>query len=882
MDDAAHRRIRSSLSPWSRCIARLIITALFFCFAIAAVGIASSHVIYTLFSRDLPSLQALKNYLPPTVTRIYADNGDIIGEYFKEKRYVIPIHQIPGFVIKAFVAAEDNRFFEHQGVDYQGILRAFLKNLETGEIVQGGSTITQQVTKSLLLSPEKSLQRKIREAILSLQLEKYLSKEEILFLYLNQIYLGYGAYGVEAAAQNYFNKHIDQLNLAEAAMLAGLPSAPSRYSPAINPDKARERQRYVLEQMNSLGYITEEELQQALKTPIHIWPRSVTAWEKAPYFSEFARQYVEEKYGRDLLYTGGLSVYTTVNLQMQEHAQRAMQLGLRELDKRQGFRGPLKTLERGEIEAFCQEIHSKELGNNGLSPEKFYTAVVTKINNADKEKKVTVRVGSIRGTILLKDMRWAQRPTNGVIHSNASISDPADALRIGDVIKVCLKTPLARENAGLDDVPLFLLEQKPLVQSALLSIENKTGYVKAMVGGRDFSQSQFNRCIQSRRQPGSAFKPIIYAAAIDKNYTPSSIILDTPIVYYEKGMEKVWKPKNYEKTWKGPTTLRTALIKSRNIVTVKILMDIGVQYALKYAQKMGIISPIYPNLSMALGASGLSLLELTSAYSIFPNLGLHIKPIFITKIVDRHGQVLKENLPPDLDTFPPDYTQPEVHKLIQEEREKLDRKEDFRELARIETSTAHHNQSALETQQDLEYFYIDGESPRKPPQIISPSTAYIMTHLLKGVVQHGTGWRVRALGKPVAGKTGTTNNLFDAWFIGFTPSFTTGVWVGFDEEKPLGRHETGSRAASPIWLDFMKKVTAGRPPEDFPIPPKIIFARIDSDTGLLADRSTQNGIYEAFKEGMIPSKAVPLDQIRSDPRRFFENSTKRDKKLFLE
>jgi len=850
---------------------------------VAAMGVAVSHVIYAFFSRDLPSIHTLKNYLPPTATRVYSDDGIIIGEYFNEKRYVVPIQQIPGFVIDAFVAAEDNRFFEHQGVDYLGILRAFMINLEAGEIVQGGSTITQQVTKSLLLSPERSLKRKIREAILSLYLEKHLRKEEILFLYLNQIYLGYGAYGVEAAAQNYFNKHVDELNLAEAAILAGLPSAPSRYSPAINPHKARNRQRYVLGQMKSAGYITEKEFQRALEAPIHIRPRRVTAWEKAPYFSEFTRRYVEKKYGRDLLYNGGLSVYTTVNLQMQEYAQRAIQQGLRELDKRQGFRGPLKTLKPEEIEAFYQEIHSQEVGNDGLNPEKLYTAVVTRINNSGQNKTVTVRVGSIRGTILLKDMQWARRPTNGIIHSNARISDPADALRVGDVINVRPKTLPEKKNTGLDDVPLFLLEQEPLVQSALLCIENKTGYVKAMVGGRDFSQSQFNRCIQSRRQPGSAFKPIIYAAAIDKNYTPSSIVLDTPIVYYEKGMEKVWKPKNYEKTWKGPTTLRTALIKSLNIVTVKILMDIGVQYALKYAQKMGIISPLYPNLSMALGASGVSLLELTSAYSVFPNLGLYIKPTFIMKIVDRHGQVLEENLPPDLETFPPGYTQPEIDELIQEEKKPFDSKEDLRELARIdETSTARHNQSLKGTQEDLEYFFFNGKSWRKPPQVISPMTAYIITHLLKGVVQYGTGRRVRALGKPVAGKTGTTNNLFDAWFIGFVPSLTTGVWVGFDEEKPLGRRETGSRAASPIWLNFMKNITKNRPPEDFHVPPNIVFARIDPNTGLLADESTQKSIYVAFKEGMIPSKVVPLDQIKSDPRRFFDNTTSSDKKLFLD
>ncbi len=880
MSEILNRSIKSISNLWSPRVERLIIITLPLYLLGIAIGVAGPYMGYLLFLRDLPSIQSLKTYLPPAATRVYSDKGEIIGEYFTEKRYVLPIQAIPGFVIEAFVAAEDIRFFEHHGVDYRGILRAFLKNVEAGKIVQGGSTITQQVAKSLLLSPEKSLRRKIREAVLSLIIEKYLTKEEILFLYLNRIYLGYSAYGVEAAAQNYFNKRVDQLNLAEAAMLAGLPSSPSQYSPAINPDKAHKRQHYVLEQMKSAGYITEEEFQQALQTPIRIQPRRVIAWEKAPYFAEFVRQYVEEKYGRELLYSGGLSVYTTVNLEMQGHAQRAVQKGLSELDKRQGFRGPLITLREDDLGIFCEAVRSREIGNDGLNSEKLYTAVVKGIDNAHKKAKV--QVGLITGTILLADMRWARCPTNGIIHPNVRISDPGEALRVGDVIKVRLKTEPDQKKIGPGETPFFTLEQKPLVQSALLCLENKTGHVKAMVGGRNFFLSQFNRSIQSRRQPGSAFKPIIYAAAIDKNYSPSSIILDNPIVYHEKGMKKVWKPKNYDETWRGPTTLRNALIKSRNVVSVKLLMDIGVQYARNYARKMGIASHIYPNLSMALGVSGLSLLELTSAYSIFPNLGLHVKPIFITKIVDRQGHVLEENFPPDTDAYAPGYTQPEVQELIQEKEERLVSEEDFRELARMDgVPPDDNNQSAPEV---LKYSrsLFGGDNWRRPSQVLSPSTAYIMTHLLEHTVQHGTGRCALALGKSVAGKTGTTNNFIDAWFIGFTPSFTTGVWVGFDEEKPLGRHETGSRAACPIWLEFMKNVMAGKEPEDFPVPPNIVFTKVNPDTGLLIDRLGQKYIYQAFKKGTIPSKAVPLDRIRSDPRRFFENTKIIDKRIFVD
>jgi len=876
MQELRNKFVRAGLPRKGGRSGQSVIKSLTIYLVVIALSAAGPFVAYNIFLKDLPSIRSLKSYCPPVAARFYSDQGELIGEYFTEKRYVLPIESIPPFVVNAFIAAEDSRFFEHPGVDYIGILRALLKNIEAGEIVQGGSTITQQVAKSLLLSSERTLRRKIREAVLSLIIEKYLTKEEILFLYLNQIYLGHGAYGVEAAALNYFNKHVYELSIAEAAMLAGIPRAPSRYSPATNPDKARLRQHYVLEQMKLAGFLTDEELQKALTIPVQVQHKRIIAWEKAPYFTEFVRQYVENKYGRELLYEGGLSVYTTVNLEMQEYAQKAVEKGLRDLDKRQGFRGSLSTLDADKIEAFCEQIHIQEVGGNGFEPGKLYTAVVERVHSV--EKKVSIRVGRFEGTILLEDMRWARRPTKGNLQPNGKVSDPSQVLSPGNVIKVVLKKrDEDQKRISSAERPLFKLEQQPLVEAALLCIENKTGYIKAMVGGRDFLQTRFNRSVQSRRQPGSAFKPIIYAAAIDKNYIPSSIILDTAIVHHDDGVEHVWKPSNYEDTWYGPTTLRKGLIDSRNVVTVRILMDIGIEYTLEYARNMGITSEIYPGLSMALGASGVSLMELTSAYSIFPNQGLHVKPVFITRIVDRHGKVLEEHLPFYQDAISADFARPPIHDLMEKTEDQLHEGPSLQEVSIIEPGPA--------TLPELsEYAASDERKPQHgssisdiPRQVISPETAYVMTNLLQQVLQYGTGRSLRGLGRPAGGKTGTTNNFWDAWFVGFTPSLTTGVWVGFDEEKPLGRHENGAHAAGPIWLEFMKKAEADTAPQDFPVPPGVEFAWVDPETGLLVDESSQKGIRQAFKAGTIPEDGVPMDKTRSDPRWFFKNINSSDK-----
>lgn len=653
-----------------RTVKLLISLIMVFLTSLMVFGIAS----YYYFSRDLPSIENLRNYKPPTITKFFSDNGEIIGEFYSEKREVVSLDRIPNHLIQAFVAGEDARFFQHKGLDYMAIIRALLKNIFSGEIIQGGSTITQQVVKSLLLSPEKSLSRKIREAILSFKIENYLTKEEILYLYLNQIYLGHGAYGVAMASENYFGKPVDELTLSESALLAGLPQAPSKYSPHQHPEQAKKRQIYILNRMVEEGYISQDESIRALKTPINLKLRQSPSIEKAPHFVEHVRRYIEEKYGKDALYKGGLRVYTTLDLNAQAIAQESLESGLKEIEKRQKY------------------------------------------------------------------------PSG---------------------------------------------ENLPSIEGALICFDLETGYIKAMVGGRNYKKSQFNRATQALRQTGSAFKPIVFASALDKGYTPASIVLDSPIVFEFGGRR--WEPKNFDEKFSGPTTLRNALAHSVNVVTVKIARDIGIDYIHDYARNLGIFSPLHNHLAMALGSSSLSLYELTKAYAVFANQGKKFQPIFIQKVLDRDGNLLEENLP----------------------------------LCCLKETTP-------------------------PEQLISPQTAFLMTHLLESAVQNGTGWRAKTLGRPVAAKTGTTDQFFDAWFIGYTPELITGVWVGFDEDRSLGENETGARAASPIWVAFMSRVLKEKEVKDFPVPEGIEFMKIDPKTGLMS--TSKGAILECFKEGTGPSQ----------------------------
>ncbi|MFH1490195.1 MAG: PBP1A family penicillin-binding protein, partial [Pseudomonadota bacterium] len=734
--------------------------------------ITTGVTLWYIWSSNLPYIGSLKEYNPPIITEVYSDEGEVIGRFWDEKRIVVALDRVPKNLIHAFIAAEDSRFFKHEGVDLVSIVRAFFKNMAAGKIEQGGSTITQQVTKSLLLkNPEKTYKRKVREATLSLQIEKNFSKEKILFLYLNQIYLGHGAYGVEAAAQTYFGKSAGELSIAESAIMAGLAQAPSRYSLVLHFNRAKARQKYVLERMREEGFITPEQEKEALAAEILTKETEEKPFNRAPYFTEHIRKYLEQKYGRDLLYRGGMKVYTTLSLTMQRTAQKAIRAGLLELDKREGYRGPHRHLSPGDREKFITDM-SLEFSAGPLLKDDVVEGLVVKVD--DQDQAVAVRIGANTGIIPLSEMKWARRPDPEVPYYAAVVRKPGAVLKEGDVVLVRLR----EEGKPPYDWQLSL-EQEPAAQGALFCMESETGRVRAMVGGRDFSKSQFNRAVQAKRQPGSAFKPIIYAAALDWGMNPATVIIDAPYISKMKKDDDLWRPKNYAEKFFGPTLFRTALIKSRNVITVKILKEIGVGRAIAYARTMGIESDLSPDLSLALGSSGLSLLEITKAYAVFDNGGMKVEPYFIKRIVDRRGEVLEENQPV---------------------------------LA----------------------------------EAISRETACVMTDLLKGVVNEGTGWRVRALKRPAAGKTGTTNDLRDAWFIGYTPGLVTGAWVGYDDRRPMGKGETGSRAASPIWLHFMEEVLSDRPKEDFSAPEGVVFTKIDAKTGLLASPYSQKTVFQAF------------------------------------
>ncbi|THB77503.1 MAG: PBP1A family penicillin-binding protein [Desulfobacteraceae bacterium] len=751
--------------------------------------------VYAYISRDLPQINTLEDYRPSTVTSVFSDDGRKIGEFYKQRRIVIPLSEMPDSLINAFIAAEDSRFREHPGVDILSIFRAFIKNFKAGTIVQGGSTITQQVTKSFLLTPERTYTRKLKEAILAYRIEQRFSKDEILFLYLNQIYLGHGAYGVEAAAENYFGKHTKDLNLAECSMLAGLPQAPSKYSPFRFPERAKQRQIYALNRMKEDHIITNLEATEAINVKLDIQPRKNWFIERVPCYTEHVRRYVEKKYGEDALYKQGLQIHTAVNIEFQKIARKSIVKGLTELDRRMGYRGPQDHIASLQIERFCAKV-TKDLDGAIPKQGEVYDGVVLKVD--DENQQTLVRVGNFQGTIATENITWARKPDIEVAYYESKIKRPSQVFKKGDVIRVKLL------NEIIENKPIrFGLEQDLTAQAALLSIETESGHVKAMVGGRDYRNSQFNRAYQSRRQPGSAFKPIIYAAALDKGYTAASVIIDSPVVYKDTERDFTWKPHNYKEVFYGPTLFREALVKSRNVVTIKILQDLGIDYVIDYARKLGITSEISQDLSIALGSSGLSLLEIVNAYSVFSNLGYFIEPVFITKIYDRDGNVLEK-------------------------------------------------------------------SQTVRTKVIDMSTAYIMTNIMESVVKSGTGWRIKALKRPVAGKTGTTNNLYDAWFLGYTPRYTTGVWVGLDQEASLGKGETGSRTASPIWLDYMKGALEGKPVRTFNVPEGIVFSKIDAVTGLLPIEASEKTIFECFKEGTAPTEYTPKPDEASEPDDFFK------------
>ena len=749
-----------------------IITITLVFLLILSVGIATGG--YLALSRGVPQLEEIKGYKPTIGTNVYADDDVFIGEFKVEKGIYVPLKKIPKHLINAVIAVEDSRFWTHKGVDYIAVGRAVVKDILSLRIKEGGSTITQQLTKVLFLTPEKTIQRKIREIILAFRLEKNLTKEEILDLYLNRIYFGHGAYGVEMASRTYFGKSISDINLSEAALIAGAIKAPNTYSPYNNLDRAKERQYIALKRMEDEKFITEQEVKEAYEKPLYL--SSLRYGYEAPnYFLEYIRKYLEDKYGIETVYKGGLRVYTALNRKMQIAAIKALQAGLRDVDKRQGFRGAPG---HKDIDPEDELKEKDPFPKVMMTPGDILTGTVLRVS----AEEAIIKARGIIGKFFLSDSLWAGR----IINSNGKIIKEfknfklTNILKTGDIIKVRIKSLQTRE-------PVFLLEQEPVIEGALVAMEPSTGYIKAMVGGYDFGRSEFNRAIYARRQAGSAFKPIIYAASMDKDFTPASIIIDEP-VSYPSGLLGDWEPANYDHEYWGPTRLREALAYSRNIVTVKLLEKVGVANVIEFAQKLGFSGPFPEDLTLALGSLSVSPLEMTSAFSVFANEGVKMKPIAIKYVTDNKGDVLEENKPEGM-------------------------------------------------------------------EVISPQTAFLATSMLEDVVKHGTGWRAKALRRPTAGKTGTTNAYKDAWFVGFTTELAASAWVGFDDMRTLGHGETGARAASPVWVSFMKEAlyTAGEDgeAENFRIPEEIITAEIDPNTGLLATNKTEK-MVEYFKQGTAP------------------------------
>lgn len=763
---------------------------------LALLGAGGVLVALWHYGRGLPDYRQLADYEPPVMTRIHAADGALIAEYARERRLFVPVEAIPKRVIQAFLAAEDKNFYSHSGVDFLGVLRAVLTNvqrLSEDRRPVGASTITQQVAKNFLLSNEVSLARKAKEAILAFRIEQTLEKDRILELYLNEIYLGLGAYGVAAAALNYFNKSLDELTLAEAAYLAALPKAPNNYHPVRQAEAARARRNWVLGRMAEDGFITREEAQAAAAEPLVARPPDPTRIVPAEYFSEDIRRQLIDRYGEEALYEGGMSVRATLDPRLQEIAESELRRGLVAYDRRHGWRGPIAKLDL----ARDWRAELRQVPKPPLHPE-WTLAVVLDLDN---EKAQIGFADGARGHIPLSALLWARRTVDADT-LGPKVRAPSDVLAKGDVVAV------SRLREGQDGYAAgaYALEQIPAVNGAVVAMDPHTGRVLAMAGGWSYAESQFNRATQALRQPGSAFKPIVYAAALDHGFTPSSLVLDAPFAIDQGPGLGVWKPQNYTHQFYGPTTLRVGLEKSRNLMTVRLAQNVGMDVVVDYAKRMGVVDEMAPYLPMSLGAAETTLLRLTAAYAVFVNGGKRIQPTLIDRIQDRRGRTIYRH--------------------------------DDRPCPGC-AAIGWHGQP-------------EPEIPDMREQALDPATAYQIVSMLQGVVERGTGARIAAVGKPLAGKTGTSNDSKDTWFVGFSPDLAVGVFVGFDEPRSLGAKETGSSVAAPIFKEIMERALADQPGTPFRIPPGVKLVRVEAATGLPTYATGRGVIWEAFKPGTEP------------------------------
>lgn len=765
----------------------LWIFSLGFLGAIAAIGAGAFTLSY--YGRDLPDYTQLKNYEPPIVTRIYAGDGRLLAEYAREKRVFVPIEVIPDLVKKGFLAAEDQNFYHHPGIDFMAIARAAYTNFANpSSRLVGASTITQQVAKNFLLTNEQSYERKIKEAILATRIEEAMDKDQILELYMNEIYLGQRSYGVAAAAQTYFDKKLDDLNIAEIAYLAALPKAPNNYHPVRNHNSALARRNWVIGRMLEDGYITASQAELATASPLAMKLKDESDVVNAPFFAEEVRRQLKAQYGEDSLYKGGLTVRTSVDPRLQYIAVKALRDGLMEYDRRHGWRGPVSHFE--SVDDWTAKLIT--IPEPADMPDNWVLAIVletgtqnAKLGFADKST----------ANIALQNVQWARQCLNECYALGPEISGVNQVLKTGDVVLVeKIKTS-------------WMLRQIPAVQGALVAMDPHTGRVLAMQGGWKYGADQFNRVTQADRQPGSAFKPFIYLAALDKGFTPATRVLDAPFVM-EQAPGDYWRPTNYSGEFYGPTPIRVGVEKSRNLMTVRLADHLGMPTVIDYAKRFGIADEMKPYLSYSLGAGETTLLKLTNAYAMLVNGGKKITPTIVDRIQNRRGET----------TFSYDKRPcPNCGDLIR----------------------------------------WDGQSTPVVPdgreQIADERTAYQMVSILEGVVQRGTAAKLASLGMPLAGKTGTTNKSKDTWFIGFSPDLVVGVFVGFDEPRSLGKRETGGSAAAPIFGEFMKEALKDTPPTPFRVPPGIKNVRINADTGRAAMPGDKHIIWEAFVTGTEPN-----------------------------
>ncbi|MBT8120239.1 MAG: penicillin-binding protein 1A [Gammaproteobacteria bacterium] len=792
---------------------------------------------YFYLNPKLPSIEGLSNVQLQVPLRIYSSDGALMGEFGEKRRTPKKLEEIPELMRQAFLSAEDDRFFEHPGVDYQGILRAVVNLLLTGERGQGGSTITMQLARNFYLSSEKTYLRKLNEILLALKIERELEKEKILELYLNKIYLGNRSYGVAAAAQTYYGVGLDELTLAQIAMIAGLPKAPSTFNPIVNPDRATIRRDYVLSRMHQLAFISTAEFEEQRKAPVTARRHRSAIGVYAPYVNEMARAEIVKQFG-DEAYVRGLNVYTTINKRLQQAANDSIWNGLVAYDQRHGYRGVIRHVDL-ESMGTQESVTNVDEDSEGSQPAlvdilkddqnygRFVPALILSVND-DISSDVAAENTEVAGnaaeavsiekrsaTALLKDGNTVRIPWSGIQWAREYISvnrignelqKVSDVIKPGDVVWL-----------GNDPVKGWSLGQVPEVQGALVSVKPNTGGIQALSGGLDFEHSKFNRVVQAKRQAGSGFKPIIYAAALDKKYTPASLINDAPVVFEDSALEGQWRPENYSGKTFGPTRLREALYKSRNLVSIRILRDVGLKHATQYAKNFGLDSnELRYDLSLALGSAELSPLQMARVYSVFANGGYLTEPYLIQRIEDADGSVLYEADPAVACTSCVIAEQRWSNKIVEDDS-----------LVKL---------------------------PKQAERTLEPRLAFQMNSILQDVVLRGTGRRAMSLGrKDLAGKTGTTNDQRDAWFNGYNPDLVTTMWIGFDQLKPLGSKETGSSAALPVWIDFMRTALAGKPERQLPPPEGLVTMKINAETGRAATDADTNTVFEIFRKENVPT-----------------------------